>query len=421
MSFRPVSRVFQFGVVPFLVSSAIAASAQAQDSGFAALAQAVKDGTAKVDFRYRFEGVDQDGFSDEAEASTLRSRLTLTTASLDGFSAQIEFDDITSVGPNDYNSTENGKGEFPIVADPEGSDLNQAWLAYSGSGWSSKLGRQRIVHGSQRFIGGVAWRQNEQTYDGVRFEVKPNESLSLDIAYVYNINRIFGPEDGVQPADWEGDNVFLQAKYSPSKGHTLGAFGYLIDVESQGAYSAGRTVNNSTSTFGLDYAGKLTSWLGVNIAWATQSDHGDSELNYEADYYMAELRGSFEGVTVRAGYEVLEAGEDENTGLNVGFKTPLATLHKFQGWADKFLGTPADGIEDAYIGINTKLGPVKLGAVYHDFQAESSSIDYGTELDLVATWPVNKQLTLQLKYADYNADDLLTDTTKIWVTAQLKL
>jgi hypothetical protein len=29
----------------------------------------------------------------------------------------------------------------------------------------------------------------------------------------------------------------------------------------------------------------------------------------------------------------------------IGFSTPLATLHKFQGWVDKFLTTPANGID----------------------------------------------------------------------------
>lgn len=399
----------------------VSSSVSAADSAFDELASAVSEGSAKLDFRYRFEGVDQGGVDEEAEASTLRTRLTLTTAPVSGFTGQLEFDNVTSVLSSDYNSTENGKTQYPIVADPEGTDLNQAWLAYSGDGWSSKLGRQRIVLGSQRFIGGVAWRQNEQTYDGIRFETKPIEGLSIDIAYVYNINRIFGPEDGVQPADWEGDNVFLLAEYTPSKGHVVSAFGYMIDVEAQGGYASGRTVNNSTSTYGVEYKGKFGDWLGVNATWATQSDDGDSELDYEADYYLAELSAKFSGMTVRLGYEVLEAGEDENTGLNVGFKTPLATLHKFQGWADKFLGTPADGIEDAYIGVNGKVGPVKLGLVYHEFQAESSSLDYGSELDLVATWPVNKQLTLQAKLADYQADDLFTDTTKFWLTAQLKL
>jgi hypothetical protein len=85
------------------------------------------------------------------------------------------------------------------------------------------------------------------------------------------------------------------------------------------------------------------------------------------------------------------------------------------------LTTPGDGIEDIYVGVSGKLGPVKLQAVYHDFSAEDNSTSYGTELDLVATWVFAKGFSTQLKYAYYDADDFATDTTKIWFTLQFKI
>jgi hypothetical protein len=130
---------------------------------------------------------------------------------------------------------------------------------------------------------------------------------------------------------------------------------------------------------------------------------------------MVELGAKVSVLNLKAGYEVL--GSDNE----VGFKTPLATLHKFQGWADMFLSTPYDGVEDLYGSVGGKVGPVKLAAVYHDFQAEDSSEDFGTEVDLVATWPVMKGLTLQAKYATFNSDsDRYSDTDKVWLSAQYK-
>lgn len=122
-------------------------------------------------------------------------------------------------------------------------------------------------------------------------------------------------------------------------------------------------------------------------------------------------------VTLRLGHEAL------GTDNNVGFKTPLATLHKFQGWADKFLGTPADGIEDTYVSASTSLGKLKVMAVYHDFSAESGGEDLGSELDAVLTWPLMKQVTLQAKYAGFSSDNnsRYADTDKFWVTLQLTL
>jgi hypothetical protein len=376
----------------------------------------VTDGKASVDFRYRFEGVDEDGFADGAQASTLRSRLTLESATLNGFSALLEMDDVRTVGLDDYNSTVNGKTQYPVVADPVGTDLNQFWLKYSGNAFDGILGRQRILHGNQRFVGGVAWRQNEQTFDGIRGEVELWDSLNLDLSYITQVNRIFGPNDGANPATLDGDNLLFRVDYQMAEKHKLAGYAYLLDIDPQAGYASGKTVDNSSDSLGLEYDGQFDK-LSFSAALARQTDAGDSSLDYDANYYKLELGLSLQAIKLNAGYEVLGADN------GVGFATPLATLHKFQGWADKFLSTPGDGIEDAYLGIYGKVGFVKLGAVYHDFQAESSSADFGTEIDLIATWPVNKQFTLQAKYADFDSNDSsrFTDTTKGWLTLQLKL
>ena len=390
--------------------------AMAEEKTATSFEELVSKGTAAVDFRYRYETVDEDSFDDNAKGGTLRSRLTLTTATLQGFSSQLEADNVSNVGPDDYNSTENGKTEYPVIADPEGTELNQAWLQYKNDLIASKLGRQRILLGDQRFVGGVGWRQNEQTYDGFRNVLTPLQGLSVDFSYVNKVHRIFGPDDGAFPADLKGDNFFLRADYAINQNHNITGFGYIVDVDEQDGYPAGRTINNSTDTYGFGYKGKVFDTVTLAATYASQSDGGDSSLNYDTDYYMAEAGVTFVGVTIKGGYEVLASDG------GVGFQTPYATLHKFQGWADKFLVTPGAGIEDAYISVGGKLGPVRLGAVYHDFRAESSSEDWGSEIDLVATWPVLSYLTLQAKYADFNSDsDSYQDTKKLWLTLQLKL
>jgi hypothetical protein len=390
-------------------------AAQAAESITDTLAAAVKDGTVSVDLRYRFENVDQDGISKDADASTLRSRITATSGAVHGFTVLGEVDNVTVVGSTKYNSTENGKTQYPVVADPKGTEVNQIYLKYTMDSANGIYGRQRINYSNQRFVGGVAWRQNEQTFDGFRGNWQALENLSLDYSYSYRVHRIFGPDDGANPAELDGDNHFLYVDWKVAEGHNIGAFGYFIDVDSQNGYAAGKTVNNSSETGGIEYVGKF-SMLNVRAAFARQSDAGDSELDYDADYYLVEVGGKIANFGLKGGYEVLAAGD------GVGFATPLATLHKFQGWADIFLGTPGDGVEDMYFGVDTKIGPVKLAAVYHDFQAEDSSEDFGDEIDLAATWPINEHFTTQLKYAAFSADsDRYTDTDKIWLTLQLKL
>lgn len=377
----------------------------------------VADGTVNLNLRYRYEYVDQDGIDKDANASTLRSRLSFTSASYQGVSFLAEFDDVSYIGDDDFNSTENGETQYPVVADPKGTQINQAWLKYQYQELSGIYGRQRINYGRQRFVGGVAWRQNEQTYDGFRGQWQGSRGLSLDAAYVYAVNRIFGPDNGpVQPAQLDGDNYFLRGHWKVNDEHSLSVFTYILDIDEDNKYASGKSVNNSTDTYGLEYAGKFGP-VSVKAAYATQTDGGDSKLDYDAAYYMLESATEFMGINAHVGYEVLE-GDD-----GVGFKTPYATLHKFQGWADKFLVTPGDGIEDLYAGLSGKIGPVKLAVVYHDFQAEDSSGDFGSEVDVAVMWPVNKMLALQLKYANFSSDDesRYADTEKAWATLMFKL
>ena len=108
-----------------------------------------------------------------------------------------------------------------------------------------------------------------------------------------------------------------------------------------------------------------------------------------------------------------------------GFTTPLATLHKFQGWADKFLTTPVNGIEDRYVNASATLkgvGPLDTLAIvigYHDYEAERITADYGNEWDtsVALKW---QRVNLMLKYADFQQGVLVAarNTDKLW--AQLE-
>lgn len=380
------------------------------------LNEAVREGSVDFDFRYRYEFVDQDGFDQEAHASTLRSRITLASGEVAGVSALVEVDNTSYIGNDLFNSTENGKTDYPQVSDPKGTDINQAWLKYTWQDLSAIYGRQRILHGRQRFVGNVGWRQNEQTYDGLRAQWGLGGGLTLDYAYVYNINRIYGPDDrDTEPADWHGENHLLRLDWGFAGEQQLSVYFYQIEIDERRAWDPGKSVNNSNHSWGLEYSGKLGP-VSARAAWATQSDAGDSHLDYDANYWLLEGAMQLTGLKARLGYEVLGAGD------GVGFKTPLATLHKFQGWADKFLSTPADGIEDLYLDASGKLGPVLWILAYHDFQAEDGSDDWGSEWDLEAAWPLNEQFTVKLNYAHFDSDDAAyTDAEKLWLTLQLKL
>ncbi|WP_448210967.1 alginate export family protein [Colwellia sp. MEBiC06753] len=382
-----------------LITIATVLAFPSQASFLENVATAITDSKTNVNLRYRLESVDEDNKSEDALASTLKSRLTWQTATVNNVTVQVEVDNVTAIAVDDYNSTTNGKTQYPVVADPEGTDLNQVNIKYSADNLTIIGGRQRINHNNQRFVGGVAWRQNEQTFDAARVIYKASDAFSFDYSYVANINRIFGPNDGAQPADWHGNFHFANAKWAVNSDHKLAVFGYLLDNDV--------AATTSSNTFGVDYLGNFGP-ITANLSYATQTDAGDNPNDYSADYYKAELAGKLGAVKLTAGFEVL--GGDNG----VGFSTPLATLHKFQGFADKFLGTPGNGIEDTYISAATTLSGVKLMAAYHNFDANEGSASYGSEIDLVADYKFNQHMSGLLKLAAYDADDLGADTTKLW-------
>ena len=194
------------------------------------------------------------------------------------------------------------------------------------------------------------------------------------------------------------------------KAGTLTLFDYYLDID--------EAATQSSNTFGARLAGakplgKLRATYA--LSYATQSDAAKNPTHYTDDYYLLEGGLEIKKVTVGVGYEVLGSNGA------IGFATPLATLHAFQGWADKFLATPAAGIDDAYVKLGYTLGMhgafKSLSALgwWHDFTADRGSSHYGDETDLQLVAKTAK-MALTLKYADYTADKLYTDTTKLWLS-----
>lgn len=375
-----------------------AAVAAATPTAYAAesIAEAFQNGSTSVSFRLRFE--EHDTGSSDADALTLKSRLTYKTDELNGFSALFEVDDVTALGDVDYKTAPFDTTPGPIIADGEYTAVNQAIIAYTAGDTTAKFGRQRILLDNQRFVGGVGFRQNEQTYDAVTLTNKSLPDTTLFYGYIAEVNSIFDTEA-------KHDTHLLNAKYT---GLPFGAVtGYYYQIEPDAAA-------DSIDTFGIRFTGSQPAGdakLLYTAEYATQDQNNGSK----PDYYVLEGGVSVSGVTAKLGYEVLEADN------GVGFNTPLATKHKFQGWTDKFLGTPGTGIEDLYLTVGTKIAGVKLLAVYHDYEAETTSTDLGSEFGFVVAKKFGKNYGLSLKYSDYEEGDSgKGDADKLWLTATAK-
>ncbi|MGH8352481.1 MAG: alginate export family protein [Pseudomonas sp.] len=403
-----------------LLSLAIASPVLAHAAAEEDFSNLFTQGKTIFDARYRYEHVDQDNALKHANAQTLRTRLGFQSGKWYGLSGLVEADNVSRLGDAAYNETRNGQTEYAVVADPDGSEINQALLRYDHSLGAAVVGRQRINLDNQRFVGGVAWRQNEQTYDAGLLQLKPLTGLTLTYAYLDNINSIFGPDGQhgfkTNPANIEGNSHLFNAQYVVSPALTATAYHYLLDLENVAVTAAAPFESLSSKTTGLRLNGALQG-VSYVLEYAQQKDYQDNPWELDSDYYLAELGYTVKGVALKAGYEVL--GGDNGTG-NRAFQTPLATKHAFQGWADLFLTTPVDGVKDAYFGGTLPLLGGSLQAWYHDFRAEQGSSQYGEEIDLSYAHPLPgvKGLVGLVKYADYAADDFAVDTQKLWAQLQ---
>lgn len=389
------------------------------DNGITGMvAKAIEDGTIKLSFRYRFEFVDEDGFDDDAYANTLKSRLTFAPQLNEDWGVLVEFDDVRQLfADRSYNDTRNGRTNRPGVFDPEGTDLNQALVRYTGIDNTALIfGRQRINRGDQRYIGGVGWRQNEQTYDSVSAAYGEEGPFQAFYSYVFQVNRIFGPDSGTPAKDLDSNTHLLDARYSFSKALNLSGYTYLIDLDTD-AFS------NWTTGIRVDGNAAVSDDLKLSYVaeYAYQEDYADNPVSYDASYYLLQGGVGFSIVDLAVGYEVLGSNSDAGS----AFRTPLATLHKFQGWADRFVGVSSNGsyaaalggsgIEDFYISAAANFLHGRFAIVYHDFEAETGGGSWGEEWDASAKWGLGDHYGLLLKLASYDADDFATDQTKFWV------
>ena len=382
-------------------------------SAHQSIASAIKGGSAKLDFRLRHEEVDVDNLSeDEARALTLRTRLNNTTGRYQGLGATLEMDNITEIDGDNYPTSpaQKNSGNFPskaIIADPEGTEINQTYISYKQGETEGRYGRQRINLDNQRFIGGVGFRQNEQTYDAFSIAHRiAAADTKLYYAHVNNVNRIFG-EDDPALSDTDSSTEILNINYSGLNAGDLVFYSYLLDQ---------KLSDTQLDTYGLRFSGK-SHGLGYQAEYATQERELANGNEADADYILLEGSVDLAGATFALGFENLQSDEGQ-----FGFSTPLATAHKFQGWADQFLNTPNEGLQDIYFSVGAKFDGIKLLAVYHDFTSDEDNLsgddDLGSEVGFLALKNFG-DYKVSVKYANYDGGDdsfNKSDTEKLWLT-----
>jgi hypothetical protein len=408
------------------------------------LSAVIAQGRPVIDLRARYETVQDASKTLDANAQTIRARLGYDTGYWNSLQLGFDFDQIWTVGGATYNSTRNGKTSYPTVLDPKMTTLNRLQLTYA-SDFDTKfiLGRQRLLIGNQRFVGNAGWRQHEQTYDSLSLVNTSVNDLTFTYAYLLRINRIGGPDIPVPSTTTAAATG--QANYFKSNSHVMDAvyigvdnlrlegYTYLLDLSAPGFAIAPAqqiaTSRLSTATYGgrADYTLAVGDGVTAKLTgeFAHQTNYANNPLSFSDNYWLGEAGASYAGLTALAGYEVLEGNG------TIGFATPLATLHAFNGWADLFLTTPANGLKDFYlkgaymlpadfIEMKSLTGTV----MYHTFATDNLNAGIGTEWDASLELAVDNNVSLLAKGAAYQGSGAavggFADKSIFWLQAAYK-
>lgn len=376
------------------------------------------EGKVTLENRLRYEWAETTGRS-TSNAITNRLRLGYGTKPYTGFSLYAEMENVTALNDEWYwvPATRTGDPDRTTIADPEGTELNQAFARYQtaavGEGGPSldiRIGRQRIKHDDERFIGNIGWRQFEQTFDAAQFETDLGVSgLSVQYAYVWHVQRIFGP-DG---PNYESDSHFIRASYAFSPAIRVTPFAYFLDFDTDAPA-------DSVDTFGARVTGELArnaddpkdTYFEYEFTYARQSDAGKNPVDYDANFLAAQVRVHRKGLgALHGGYQML--GSDDGT---AAFRFPLGTNHKFQGYADQFLVTPAFGLHDFYVGVTGDLPEsFKFELTGHQFWSDEDSDDLGFELDAVLSKKLNANWSVLMKAAHFDGHSGQPDLSRLWL------
>lgn len=464
-----------------LSMSQSALAEDAADSEYTLL-DSIKQGKPLTSFRLRYESVNQDGLQpptivgttpnpnatknlENAEGVTLRSLIGWQTAPFRNFSFTAQainvskFDDDFNDSTNStlINSVSNqpNKVQYAKIVDPDETDINQLFVDWTGiKNTRVRLGRQQINLDNVRFIGDIGFRQVMQVFDGMTVL---NKSIPDTEIYAGHIERVKQITTELRS---DGALDLVNVKYRISPTESLVGYAYLSgfsdlgfgrgwfgNAPAAGGIAVGKNGNinqnadQGNKVFGLRLDGvhKIDDdWKALYTAeYAKQTDYNGGDSRIDAHYYKVGGGASYGNFSLRADQELLSSNNGQ-----YAFQTPFGTNHLFQGWVDKFLVTPLEGIKDTFVTANYKYGDFMFFADYHVYKSDENfnkvgggtGDKYGTEWNAAVTYNVNKNLMTKLEYGKYSEDDhyallagtansvagnrgRIRDTEKIWLTA----
>jgi hypothetical protein len=375
---------------------------------------ALAEGSAEHEFdwgsRSRYADVAGDN---SGKAASVLLRFTLTSDWNSALTSTLEIDHVSSFF-KDHHSDGVRFNHQPLIPDPPGTEVNQAFIATELSNLTLKLGRQRVNFDNQRFVGGNGFWQNEQTFDALLGKINLLSNSNFTYSYIINSNRIFGDkggkhladddvvygtEPGLRPANFWGDHKhrshLARLEWNEWDYTRIVAYAYAIDNRDM--------PGTSNDTLGLSYtwrykAGAINYRAQLESAIQKRPEIADTP---NLAYYFADFGVGAGAYEVNGRYEVL-GGKN-----SVSFATPLGSLHNFSGWADEVTNYVSEGLKDFSVGLLWRSSPFRVETRYHTFHAYQNGDALGTEFDFDLTYKPARKHSVSIRVAYFKPDQQL--------------
>ncbi|WP_400074781.1 alginate export family protein [Winogradskyella sp. R77965] len=382
----------------------------------------------RFEYRHGFNNL----FPDDAEPAAFvvqRSRLNFNYQ-MDKLTIMMSVQDVSTWGDTRQIDPTDSNNSFSLF---------QAWIDYKISeNWSTKLGRQVISYDDQRIFGGLDWAMQGRFHDAALLRYNKG-SFKADIGFAFS----------QESQQREGNGFFIQGAF------TYKAMQYAYLKKSWEKSSASFLILNTgfqdfsginnNEPDGVFYRHTVGSHFkfpvdNVKLMGSAYYQLGKSDGSTDLSAYNLALEANYKPAKTLfgIGFEMLSGTDQDGDSKNKSFFPLYGTNHKFNGFMDYFyVGNHANnvGLNDLYAKAVFKTGEKSTFlAKVHYFGANASfsgdeNSYLGTELDLVYTQNLIKNVKLNIGYSHMFASDSMSlikggrpsDNTNNWAWMQLTI
>lgn len=372
--------------------------------------------------RARYANVDAEN---SGQAASLLLRGIVESEWTDIVGSMLEIDAVATTFRADHSDGVRFNDQ-PLIPDPDGAEINQAFLLFNLDSAVFQLGRQRINFDNQRFIGGNGFWQNEQTFDAVLGKFKLASNSNFTYSYIGNVNRIYGDDadknnsgraheygnNTWRPAAWWGDHQhdthLTRLEWNEWDYTRIVGYGFRIDNKDM--------PSASNNTLGLSYN---LNYKASTIKYRVQLEAAQQnrvDINVDnLPYYLVDIGFGINAWELSSRYEIL----GENKGA--AFITPLGSNHDFEGWADEIGNAPDTGVRNFSLGLLWRASPLRVETSYHWFNDDLRGNDIGREFDLDIVYKPARKHSISLRLASFSPEDNERSITKAYLDYSFNL